>query len=195
MLPWNISLIWLNFLKWITFILPSEGIWFGFTKKKLIVLTDGQACYIPTCTPVKVWKHLHLLSFTQWDKRRFPSSIFLALRSKVKNVPALLLWHNAIKPLQLGVYKLVEWGPCFANLSLQQHRADFPSGLRGCTLSGFPSLAAVWCLSCQSTVLSQGSKPGLRIPMCTFLPHLCIHLCIQRNCVQTADEWVEVGAL
>lgn len=79
--------------------------------------------------------------------------------------------------------------------SPQQHKADFPCGLGGCTLGDFPSLAAVWCLSWQSNVLSWGSKPSLRTSVYTLLLHLSIHLCMQRNRVQTAAQWVDVGAL
>lgn len=76
--------------------------------------------------------------------------------------------------------------------SPQQHRADFPLGLGGCTLGDFPSLAAVCCLSWQS---NKGNKPGLRVSLCTFLLCLCINLCRQTNCVQAAAQRVDVVAL
>lgn len=40
------------------------AIGFGFMKKKLTVLTDGCACYNPTCMSMRTRKHLPFLSFT-----------------------------------------------------------------------------------------------------------------------------------
>lgn len=80
----------------------SESIWFGFTKKNLVVFIDGYA----SMSVMRSWKYLPFFSFTQsWDQGKedfYQASSWLLIWGQLCSYFSLL-WHNAMKASQFWV--------------------------------------------------------------------------------------------